>query len=195
MKNGNAKLKKNKILKMLRDNYSVLSKYPNGWKSLFFKKIETNEKLELVEVDIHVRHQYENYISLARRLYGADIYGEVRQGAFGSNDFSYIAALKVIIKQMEQDGYLKLAKQKPIFFTEFGKTVEPDGNGDICERYISAEKFFLDDEKELLETAILLTTKGQNKFSFWVDKIISEPVGVVAILLSIASLLFSIVGE
>ncbi len=182
---------KNDILRLLRDNSSTIFKYPNGWRVLFFKRQEINEG-ELEEFDVQVRCQRTNYISLVRDLYKSDEYGDIKDASFGSNDFSYVSAVKELINQLKNDGFVILEQQKCQYFTEFGKKLVPDGSGGVDEIFISPEKYFADDEKKLLETSIVLTTKGNSWLSYWRDRLNSEPLGALSFIVSSTALAISL---
>jgi len=189
MKNEN--VTKKDILELLRENSKAISKYPNGWRVLFFKKQESKDG-EMEEFDVQLRCQRVNLISLVRDLYKSDEYGLIKDGAFGSNDFSYVSTVKELVNQLKNDGYVILEEQKCLYFTEFGKKLVPDGLGGIDEVFVNPEKYFTDDEKKLIETSITLTTKGHSWSSYWRDKINSEPLGVLSFLVASAALIISI---
>lgn len=188
----NLEINKKQILKSLRENSGMLSKHPNSCRVLFFKKHEmVNGEAE--EFDIEVRCKHKNYISLVRELYDADNYGTIRKGALGSNDFSYISALQILVKQLEKDEYLFINKQECSYHTEFGRKMIPDGQGGLNDDYdMNAKRFFSAEEQRLLETSIELTTKGQSQLESWREKINSEPIASISFIIAAISLIFSI---
>jgi hypothetical protein len=171
----------------------MFSRNPNIWRVLTFEKI-TGDCKGIEEFDIDVKFQHPNYISLIRELYNANKKGNIRCDDNGgiSDDFLFVPYLQLLIKQLENDGYVSLGFQKCTYETEFGKseTYGPDG---LDESYINAEKFFSVAEKKALETSIMLTTKGQSELSFFREKIISEPIGILSLVLSIISIIISII--
>ena len=183
-------IRKKNILKLLRNNAGNLSMSRNLWRVLTFQKYEDIGTDEPEIFNIEVRFQHHNYISLARDFYSSDEEGIIRNGAFGNEDFSFIPLLQTIVEQMKDDGYVYINKQKCDYHTDFGKEVEYDENG-MNEIYIDAKKYFSQDELRFLETSITLTTKGQSWFSFVKENILSEPIGIISLIISFISIIIA----
>lgn len=182
---------KEEILKLLRNSQKNLLNQPNLWQVLTYKKIDSDENNQPIGFDVEVRFQNHNYVSIIRDLYNADIYGNIQKGPFGSSDFSYVPNLKNIINQLAQDGYITVEKQRVDYHTEYGLKLEYDEDG-RQEIYLNAGELFSDNEKELLETSITLTTRGQSNLEFWRDKINSEILGSLSFVIACISLIISI---
>jgi hypothetical protein len=182
---------KEEILKLLRNSQKNLLNQPNLWRVLTYKKMDSDEDNQPVDFDVEVRFQNHNYVSIIRELYNSDIYGNIQKGAFGGSDFSYVPNLKNLINQLAQDGYIVVEKQVVDYDTEYGLRFEynEDGKHEI---YLNAGEFFSDNEKELLETSITLTTRGQSNLEFWRYKINSEILGSLSFVIACISLIISI---
>lgn len=145
---------------------------------------------------IEVRFPNHNYYTIIREIYYTDVHNTVwhklsnNTTSIGFSDQDIIPRLKVIISQLENDGYVMLQSQKCRYFTEYGKEEGCDESGHY-DIYKDAKKFVSIDEQKDLETAIILTTKGQNWLSSWRNKIISEPIGLLSLLIAVISLIFS----
>ena len=183
---------KKQILKLLNKSQDNLSNEPNLWRILTFQKIDTKYS-QPEDFDVEVRFQNHNYVSIARDLYDSDSYGMIWDGPRGSTDFSHIPSFKSLIKQLSDDDYISIEKQTVHYNTDYDMQVEYFEEGPQ-EVYMAADKLFSEEERILLETSIILTTKGQNRFEFWKDKIISEPIGIFSFFVSLASLVISIIS-
>lgn len=186
-----SKITKKEIIKLLQNSQKNLSDQPNLWRVLTYKKMDFNKNDQSIDFDVEVSFQNHNYLSIARDLYNADFYGNISEGSFSNLDFSYVSNLKNIIKQLIQDGYIVTEKQKVNYYTEYGKKTEYNEDGQY-EIYLKADKFFLKEEKDIFETSLILTTKGQNSIEFWRDKVNSEIIGSLSLIIACISLIISI---
>jgi hypothetical protein len=178
------------ILRILRKSETNLFTYPNRNLLLTFKKMEWDEDSEQAfEVDVEVRFLHENYESITRSIYNMDS-DTLRQGAFGIK--SPIEAVRLIVERLEQDGYVKIKKQPCSYHTEYGRRTEYTDDGDEYEVVTDAKKYFTKDEQLDLSTAIVLTTKGFGTYAYFKKTFYSEPLAVIAIIVSIFALLVSI---
>ena len=183
---------KTNSLKILRNNAKSLASQPNIWRVLDFEKFEWNEDTDQVDpFIIKVSFQHPNYFSLSRDLYGSDGRGFIVDGVTTFDDETSIPYLKTRIEQLERDGFLYIGRQVCKYETEFGKVTEYDENGAHHEVYIKATRYFSESEMSHLETAIHLTTKGQNRGAFIADQIFSEPVGLLSLVISVIALVVS----
>jgi len=178
------------ILKILRGSETNLLSYPNRNLLLIFKKMEWDEDSEQAfEVDVEVRFLHENYESITRSIYNMDS-DTLRQGAFGKK--SPIEAVRLIVGRLEQDGYVKIIKQPCSYHTEYGRRTEYTDDGDEYEIVTDAKKYFTKDEQLDLSTAIVLTTKGFGTYVYFKKTFYSEPLAVIAIIISVFALLVSV---
>lgn len=186
--NMKKQITKKDILKLLNKDFEDISINQNIFRILEFKQCTLiNDEPE--ELCVEVRSKFPSYVSIIRDLYNSDKYGCVRSDDFlGVSDFSIVPHIKAIVKQLEKDGYLYVEKQKCSYYTDFVINVECDK--DSCnEVYFNAENLFTQEEKSYLESAIFLCTKGRNWKDYFINKILSEPVGSISLLISSISLI------
>lgn len=185
------------VLAMLRKHDAWFSRHPNSQNVIILERQEWNEDAKQPEsFDVEVHFTHPNYIYLLSELYGANK-SMIRDGGFGIDIFRLLSRIKMLVKQLEDDGYLKLEMQGCSFHTEFCKEIVyeyPDGEpvDYPFERYINASTKFSKDELLALNTSILLTTKGQSRMLFIKERLFSEPVGTFSLLISLVALLASI---
>ncbi len=197
---------KNNVLELLRKHQSRFSKYPNSQNVITLERQEWNEDSEQPDsFDVEVRFTHPNYIYLLSELYGANK-NMVQDGNLGIDIFSLVARLKIIVKQLEDDQYLKIYTQKCSFHTERENLPQSQEEADhldeiaaeyqmrglVYKNYIDAEKRFSAQEHQALGVAIILTTKGQNPYLYLKEKFFSEPVGSFSILVSFVAVVVSI---
>lgn len=178
------------VLNILRKSETNLLINPNRNILLTFKKMEWDENSEQTfEVDVEVRFLNENYESISRSIYKMDS-DTLRQGAFEVK--SPIEAVRLIVGRLEQDGYIKIKKQACSYHTEYGRRTEYTDDGDEYEVVTDAKRYFTKNEQLDLGTAIVLTTKGFGTYAYFKKTFYSEPLAVIAIIVSVLALLVSI---
>jgi hypothetical protein len=178
------------LLKILRKSEASLLTSPNRNLLLGFKKMEWDEDGEQAfEVDVEVRFLHENYESITRSIYKMDS-DTLRQGAFGVK--SPIEAVRLIVGRLKQDGYIEIKKQPCSYHTEYGRRTEHTDDGDRYEVVTDAKKYFSKNEQLDLSTAIVLTTKGFGTYAYFKKTLYSEPLAVIAIIVSVFALLVSV---
>jgi len=175
------------IIKILRQSEADLLSHPNRNLLLTFEKLEWDVDTEQAsEIDVEVRFLYQNYESITRAVYKMDS-DTLRRGPFGVK--SPIEAVRLLVKRLEQDGYIQIKKQSCSYHTEYGRQIKYDDDGDEYETTTDAKKYFTDAEQSDLNEAIVLTTKGLGAYVHFKKIIYSEPLAFVALIIAVLSLI------
>lgn len=196
---------RNDLLKILRKHETRFSKHPNSNNVITLPRKEWNEDAECPEeYNVDIRFTYPNYIYLISELYGVDN-GVIKDGGLGVDVFSLVPRMKTLIKQLEEDGYLIIGKQKCTFYSEKEEQItqydELDDDviaeyqihtGKSYKRFAPTEAAFLKTELAALNSTIVLTTKGQGCYPYMKERIYSEPIGFVSFLISLGAVVASL---
>ncbi|NTV44903.1 MAG: hypothetical protein HGA67_04445 [Candidatus Yonathbacteria bacterium] len=194
------KMKQRDVLRLLRNNHRRGFLNPYNFSRVFIYqkyKSSDNENVEPEALEIEVSFKYYNYPAIIRDFYNSDKYGHFfdNEDVIGYfDDFCLVPDLKILIKQLEEDGKLYREKQKVnYYYTDYGLEFIPYADGQHV-LLNDGRNFFSKDEQESLETALILTTKGQNRIYFLWDKILSEPIGLFSLVLALISIIISIIA-
>lgn len=181
-----------KVLKILKESEKNLLLYPNRRLLLTFKKWVWNDDVEQpIEIDVEARFYNQNYESIARSIYKMDD-DTLKLGPFEVKN--PVEAVRLVVERLKNDGYVKLEKQDCLYSTQYGRRIECDEDGNCNELTEDARGYFNEDERNNLEIAIFLTTKGLSYRGHFMNSIISEPVGAFATFISLLALIVSVMS-